>query len=46
MLSDSKEEAADETAGGNGLLGGNRLFDARRTEEVEWAALLLLINNT
>ena len=40
MLSDSKEEVADETAGGNGL------FDTRRTEEVEWAALLLIINNT
>ena len=40
MLSDSKEEAADETA------GGNRLFDARRKEELEWAALLLLVNNT
>ena len=40
MLSDSKEEAADTTAAGNGL------SDARRTEEVEGAALLLLINNT
>ena len=40
MLSDSKEEPADKTAGGNGL------FDARQTEEVGWAVLLLLINNT
>ena len=37
MSSDSKEEVADETA------GDNRLFDARRMEEVEWAALLILI---
>ena len=40
MLSDSKEEAAAETAGSNGL------FDAQRTKEVEWAVLLLLVNNT